>query len=87
MKYFNWFLHCQAKNEEIEFLDEIIQIFLQLIQSGKQVSIDYVKQKFHFSISQMDQLIRHSFKKKFVKYETINKIFITDKGRDFVKSL
>jgi predicted transcriptional regulator len=79
--------NCKDKNEEVKFSEETIQIFLQLIQSGKQVSIDYVKQKFDFSISQMDQLIRHLLKKKFVRYETINQIVITDKGRDFVNSL
>jgi len=77
----------QVKNEEITFSDATIHSFLQLLQADEQVSISQVKQKLHFSMTQMDQLIRHLLKKKLVKYQTISQIVITDKGKAFVKSL
>ncbi len=70
---------------EFDFSDQTIFSFLKLLQSNQQVSIPEVKDQFHFSTVQVDQIIRHLLKKKYLRYKTISQLLITDLGKEFIR--
>ncbi len=67
------------------FSDKTIFSFLDLLQSNDQVSINHVQDQFGFSTSQVDQLIRYLLRKNYVRYKTISKLEITEKGKGFLE--
>ncbi len=71
---------------EITFSNKTIFSFLKLLDSNDQVSINNVQKKFDFSTAQVDQLIRHLIRKKYVRYKTISKLVITDIGKKFIQN-
>jgi hypothetical protein len=72
---------------EFDFSDQTIFSFLQLLQSNQEVSIPEVKDQFHFSTVQVDQIIRHLLKKKYLRYKTISQLIITDLGKEVIRRI
>lgn len=73
------------QKNEIVFSEKTIHSFLNILQSNQQVSISEVQKKFNFSTTQVDQLIRHLLKKRYVRYQTISQIVITDLGKKYLQ--